>query len=167
MAMITVKEIKNEFYSPIPASHLDLIGVKLGQEPHLLDLDLELEFLPGSTTLSIWLVVNPDCNGKKRIKLDTNLPYDFFTGQLGIPFQEMFKEGFSIEDLLKRALVVIVKRSARIRIEKLSPPHLRVSLSVGDKFKSDAKCTMYDLVGFIEVEETNDLELTASFMDTW
>jgi hypothetical protein len=151
---LTAKEVNTKFCELIPADRLDLVGVKLEVEPNLLDLDLKFEEESGQPTMYL-VTTNRASVPVKKIELDMTLPLRVVPDAL-MSVKDMLDEASDFQKFIEDAILTLVKRVVRIKIEPRVPMEIQDDLEITvsiSGFESRAVCPLSDLAGLINQEE--------------
>jgi len=161
---LTVNQVRDEFCQNIPADHIDTVGVWLEKDPRLPELDIQFE--EGTRNLMLVLELNPDHAGEsKYIQFDAPLPITCVPDAV-MSVRDLFDEaGCSESELVKDAMLTLIKRAIRLRIYRplAHETEVELELSIGG-FRSGAKCDIHELAHLISsrretrLEEENRLE---------
>jgi len=143
---LTAEEVREEWIASIPLNRIDLVGVRLVEGCALPDLDIT-----DITSTGVSLTFSPAAVGKK-FEFDGVIPWkDIPDAMISVHEMACLAEDLG-EDTHNYALLTLVKRVARVKIEYgcLGHNEIEVTLSCGSGSVA-LTCTISDLAGFAKL----------------
>jgi hypothetical protein len=165
LELLTAKEVNDEFSESIPVDRFDLVGVKFTKTPVFPDLFLELS--EGTNQPIISLLVDIDIAGEEKfLEFDSTLPVRVLQ-DCSISVHDIFNEDFFYyESFIENVIRTLLKRSCRIKIERLFPwqDDVEITLTI-NAYETGIKCKISDLVSFIDQTPESREEYDARQID--